>query len=170
MCLDSLPYEMRAGGENEIARHSLPDEMKVIVVVPHVLARAGDHVLLSRRVVRGGARMSRTANVVLRIEGAHRLRTQYRRSCEDAHEVGHDMMQMKDAHLLSASGSGQDRHRPQRDDKGRDSRQQRPKHQRQPERATVRGARRQRMNVRRQRQTECSHGDTNRHVPRCRHR
>src|SRR5438552_7766996 len=70
MLLDSFADESRAGGENEVARHSLPDEMKVVAVVPHVLTRAGNFVLLAFRVVCSGSRMSHAADVSLRVESA----------------------------------------------------------------------------------------------------
>src|SRR5437762_2066272 len=96
--LDALADEMRAGRKNEIPGHALPHEMKVIAVVPHVLARAGDHVLLPLRVIRCGARMSRAADVRLRIESAERLRAKDRDSHGNTHPVGNDTTETETAH------------------------------------------------------------------------
>src|ERR1041384_5322023 len=71
MLLDALPDKAGAGREHEVPRHPLPHEVEVVAVVPHVLARAADHVVLARGVVAGGSGRPHLADVGLGVEAAH---------------------------------------------------------------------------------------------------
>src|SRR6476660_2284356 len=70
MRLDSLANEVCAGGENEVAGHPLPHEMKIIVVAPHVLARSSNQIRLKLRVVLRRARSFYATDVCLSVEDA----------------------------------------------------------------------------------------------------
>ncbi len=45
MCFYALTDECNPRREDEISPHALPDEMELVVVPPHISARAGDGVL-----------------------------------------------------------------------------------------------------------------------------
>ena len=62
--------KVRPRRENEVACHSLPHEMEVVAVAPHVLTRARDQIRLPLRVVRRGSEMRGVADVPLRVEDA----------------------------------------------------------------------------------------------------
>src|SRR3954470_16913247 len=61
----------RTRREKEVASQTLPDEMEVVVVGPHVLAGSGHRVRLASRFVRPRAR-PRAADIRLSVEDADR--------------------------------------------------------------------------------------------------
>src|SRR5438105_14839897 len=63
MVLHAPAEEARARGEDEVAGHPFPHEMKIVARVPHVLPRAGDLIGLLLGIVRRGA--ARSADVRL---------------------------------------------------------------------------------------------------------
>src|SRR3954447_12642239 len=64
----------RTRREDEVASQTLPDEMEIVVVGPHVLAGSGDRVRLTPRCIRTRAR-SRAADIGLPLEDADRTRS-----------------------------------------------------------------------------------------------
>src|SRR5438876_1231160 len=64
MRLNACPNEPRTRGEDEVAADPLPDEMKVVAGIPHVLPRPGDGIHLLLRVVRRGT--CRAAHIRMR--------------------------------------------------------------------------------------------------------
>src|SRR3954469_24310284 len=63
----------RTRREDEVASQTLPDEMEIVVVGPHVLAGSGDRVRLAARFVRPGAGPG-AADIGLPVEDADRAR------------------------------------------------------------------------------------------------
>ena len=90
MRLDAPADKSGTRRKDEVPRHPLPDEVKIVVVAPHVLAGPGDLVALALRVVDGGSRTC-APDVVMRVEDAELLRC--RSSGESQHgkqsEVSH---------------------------------------------------------------------------------
>src|SRR2546423_7899230 len=66
--LDPPANEMSTGGENEIAGHPLPHEVKVVAIAPHVLTRSANPVLLKLIVVHRGAGAPHVTDVALSLE------------------------------------------------------------------------------------------------------
>src|SRR3954462_10069239 len=64
----------RTRREDEVASQTLPDEMEIVVVGPHVLAGSGDRVRLAPRFVRRAAR-PRASDIGLSVEDADRPRS-----------------------------------------------------------------------------------------------
>src|SRR5579859_196921 len=82
MLLDPGADEARAGREREIARHPLPNELKIVAVAPHVLAGTADQVLLPGRIVRDGAGAAHVADIAMAVEDAEQALYHEKEDCD----------------------------------------------------------------------------------------
>src|SRR6266478_8361585 len=73
MCFYALTDECRSRGQDEISLHALPDEMELIVVRPHIGARAGHGVFLFIVIVDDRAWLINLAHIALALEQTQRL-------------------------------------------------------------------------------------------------
>jgi hypothetical protein len=72
MGIDALAQQLDARLQDEVARHLLPGEVELVARGPHVRARSRERVLLRDRVVGGGPREPRGADVGVALELAER--------------------------------------------------------------------------------------------------
>ena len=70
MLLDAFADKAGACGQDEIAAHPFPHEVKLVAGVPHVVPRTGHQIRLPLRVIRRGA--SGSADVRMRWKDADR--------------------------------------------------------------------------------------------------
>ncbi len=73
VCFYPLTDERSPGGENEISLHALPDEMELVVVRPHIGARAGDCVFLLILIVDDRTGLINLAHIALALKQTQRL-------------------------------------------------------------------------------------------------
>src|SRR6266498_369118 len=103
MWIDSRPDEARPRGENEVTRHPLPHEMKIVAVIPHVLTRPRNQIRLPVWVIRGGSRTSYATDVCLRVEDADRaLGGGEVAEARDAHHRRENAAKARKAHQIFA--------------------------------------------------------------------
>jgi hypothetical protein len=70
MLLNAFADESGSRGQNEIAPHALPREMKFVLVEPHVGSRTVDGVLLILSVIGRGAGLIDLADVIVSFKDA----------------------------------------------------------------------------------------------------
>ncbi len=80
MCFYALTDECSPRREDEISPHALPNEMKLVVVHPHIRARASDGILFSFIIVESRARLVNLPYIGLALEQTQRLLTGSRMS------------------------------------------------------------------------------------------
>src|SRR5688572_30306513 len=99
MRVDSPADEARPRGEDEVAGHPLPDEMKIVAVVPHVLAGARDEIDLPLRVVRRRSWTPHAADLRTRLEESQlTLGTRDVTEAGEAHHEHDKGAKRRDAH------------------------------------------------------------------------
>src|SRR6185436_20904157 len=70
MRFHTLAGEAAPGRQDEVSGHSLPHEVELVALVPHVVTRTGDSVRLPLGVIERGSPMLRRTDVGLRGENA----------------------------------------------------------------------------------------------------
>src|SRR5436190_20953857 len=82
MCLHAFANELSSCGQDEIAFHALPHEMKFVVVTPHISSGTLDGVFLRFSIVGRRAGLNNPSDVILSLKdtAGFRLGQRYRRA------------------------------------------------------------------------------------------